>query len=517
MNRMSGWQAVLPGLMVLQLAGWTLVPYFALPNAPLDVIEGAIWGHQFQWGYHKGPPLFAWMVGIGTELFPGSLLPALLCSQLSIVIAYWAIGRLAGRFLPPRDAAIALLATAVVYHFGYPTPEFNPIILQIAFSALAISFFFTAATEERMTDWAVFGLVAGLGMLSRYSVAIHLLAIGIFALWTPEIRRQWRSPGPYLAVAIGTGILLPHLVWLVSTDFISVKYIDQRSGHLDGLPRIIEPVRFMISQLFAALPAILLLGLTIFLRPRTPCADQPPAGRIAVLARRYLLLVAAAPVPFVAASAILSGRELRDMWGAPLWLAAPLLAVLLIRHRISNHGARRALGIWPVLYATPLLVFAVAVTWGPQILHRNKRVTFPGEALAQEITGRFRQQTGLPLRYVVGDLWLAGNITFYSPDQPQAFTEGDVQRAPWIDLVQLRHCGAVVVWQPALTGGSMPASYQALFPQLIQQPAFALTPPPRAVPDTRFQIDWAIVTPKSGQISGSDRDCPLIPERTPEE
>jgi hypothetical protein len=118
----------------------------------------------------------------------------------------------------------------------------------------------------------------------------------------------------------------------------------------------------------------------------------------------------------------------------------------------------------------------------------------------------------------VGDLWLAGNITFYSPDQPQAFTEADVTRAPWIDLAQLRHCGAVVVWQPALAGADMPAAYGALFPQVIDQAAFDLPVPHNALPDARFRIDWAIVTPKSGQTKGNDdRDCPEIPNRRGQE
>lgn len=509
-----GYRALLPCLMVLQIVCWTLVPWWTLPNAPLDVIEGAIWGHQFEWGYHKGPPLFAWLIGLGGNLMPGSMLPVLLFSQLSIALAYWAIARLADRLLSPREVVAALLMTSVIYYLGYPSPEFNPIILQMAFSALAISFFFTAATEDRLLDWAIFGAAAGLGMLSRYSIAIHLLAIGVFALGTPDIRRQWRKPGPCLAIAIGTGILLPHLIWLFSTDFVSLKYIDNRSAYTEGLLRYLEPLRFVAAQLLAGLPAILLLGLAIFSGRPALAPDATPHDTHLRLGQRYLLLLGAMPVPFVAVTAILSGRALRDMWGAPLWIVAPLLAVLMLRHRFGDRGMRRLVAVWPVLYAAPLVIFVISMIWGPQILHRNKRVSFPGEVLAQEITTRFRQQTGYPLRYVVGDLWLAGNITFYSPDQPQSFTEGSVERAPWIDLVQLRHCGAVVVWQPALTGGVMPEIYSRLFPQMLDQPAFDLPKPKRALPDARFSIDWAIVTPKSGQIrSDGERDCPPVPSR----
>jgi len=517
MQKENGYRMLLACLIALQILCWTLVPLWTLPNAPLDVIEGAIWGHQFEWGYHKGPPLFAWLIGLSGNLLPGSLLPILLFSQLSIAAAYWAIARLARRLMSPRDAFIAVLVTSVIYYLGYPSPEFNPIILQMAFSALAISFFFTAATEDRIQDWAIFGAAAGLGVLSRYSVTIHLLAIAAFAIGTPEIRRQWRTPGPYLAIAVGMGVVLPHLAWLVSTDFISLKYIDSRSAYTAGAYRLLEPLRFIAAQLLAALPAMVLLGLAAFSgRPGQERGAAPDADRV-LQARRYLLLLGIVPIPFVAALAILSGRALRDMWGAPLWIAAPLLGVLLLRQRISDRGFRRLAMVWPVLYAAPLVIFAISMIYGPAILHRNKRVSFPGEALALEITTRFRQQTGHPLRYVVGDLWLAGNITFYSPDQPQSFTEGDVARAPWIDLAQLRHCGAVVVWQPALTAGRMPEIYTQLFPQTLDQPRIALPTPRHALQDARFTIDWAIVTPKSGRIKGEDeRECLEIPTRRTE-
>ena len=39
-----------------------------------------------------------------------------------------------------------------------------------------------------------------------------------------------------------------------------------------------------------------------------------------------------------------------------------------------------------------------------------------------------------------------GNLAHYSPDQPRVLVDGEPERAPWIDLADLRRQGAVVVW-----------------------------------------------------------------------
>ncbi|WP_379729482.1 hypothetical protein [Ferrovibrio xuzhouensis] len=67
----------------------------------------------------------------------------------------------------------------------------------------------------------------------------------------------------------------------------------------------------------------------------------------------------------------------------------------------------------------------------------------------------------------------------------------------------------------ALTEGAMPEIHARLFAQMLDQAAFDLPIPKRALPDARFRIDWAIVPPpKSGRLKGeADRDCLPIPRR----
>ncbi|MFX4891508.1 glycosyltransferase family 39 protein, partial [Acinetobacter baumannii] len=80
-------------------------------NVHLDVVEAVAWGHEWQWGYHKGPPMSAWAAEVGARLAPGQLWPIFLISQICVAVTFLAIWRLARRIMGPRDALISLLIT----------------------------------------------------------------------------------------------------------------------------------------------------------------------------------------------------------------------------------------------------------------------------------------------------------------------------------------------------------------------------------------------------------------------
>src|SRR5215469_9198868 len=53
-------------LIAAQLVFWTFIPLMLATSLPLDVVsDGLSWGHEWQWGYYKHPPLPSWTV----ELF----------------------------------------------------------------------------------------------------------------------------------------------------------------------------------------------------------------------------------------------------------------------------------------------------------------------------------------------------------------------------------------------------------------------------------------------------------------
>ena len=131
-----------------------------------------------------------------------------------------------------------------------------------------------------------------------------------------------------------------------------------------------------------------------------------------------------------------SGRGAVTMWGYPLWLFVGLWIVLFVpqhSRRVAAQARRRGLGR---AYSSPWRLPSSPITRCCRLLdHRYRAAFFPGDALAATLTQRFHAATGgKKLRYVIGSMWLGGNIAHYSPDQPHVLIDGLPRRAPWIDL-----------------------------------------------------------------------------------
>ena len=89
-----------PGVALILVLGfhmllWTLLPAVFTASLPLDVIEGLAWGHEWQLGYLKHPPLYPWLMELASRLEEGANWPLYLLSQLAVVIAFWALWLLA--------------------------------------------------------------------------------------------------------------------------------------------------------------------------------------------------------------------------------------------------------------------------------------------------------------------------------------------------------------------------------------------------------------------------------------
>lgn len=87
-------------LCLFQVTLWSLAPNWVRHTLNSDTLEGITWGNLWQWGYDKHPPLAAWITALFSKLSDSSDLPVYFLAQLSIVIVFIAIWRLARNIYP---------------------------------------------------------------------------------------------------------------------------------------------------------------------------------------------------------------------------------------------------------------------------------------------------------------------------------------------------------------------------------------------------------------------------------
>ena len=201
----------------------------------VDEAQYWTWAQHLDWGYFSKPPGVAALIAVSTALFGDGLLGvkalAMLCYPLAAA-ACWAIAR---RLYDARIAFWSALAVLTLPIFAWLGLFVSTDALLTLFWALALWAYLRALDSDAWGDWLLLGVVCGLGLLSKYTMAawlgaafLHLLAFH---------RRRLASPKPWLAAGLALTILGPNLWWNVTHDFPTLKHTADITAEQEGRRR----------------------------------------------------------------------------------------------------------------------------------------------------------------------------------------------------------------------------------------------------------------------------------------
>ncbi|TLP45697.1 hypothetical protein FDK21_13250 [Cohaesibacter sp. CAU 1516] len=482
--------------MALHLVIWTLVPTLVYRNLPLDVIELVTWGHEWQLGYFKHPPLPSWLLEGATMLFGSSAWPAYLLSQLSMIIAFWAIWRLGRAILGAQAALLSVFLTSLIYFYNFPTPEFNHNVLQVPVWALMALCGWYALKQDKLWQWLALGLLTGFAVYIKYSMAILVVALLLFLLVEPSARQRLKSWGLWLAALLALLVAAPHLYWLIDSDFQSLSYMSARSAPLEGIvARLLGSLGFVGIQIghHGALLLVLAIGggLLPFWRKGISAGVSFPFA--ATLERRYLIWIALVPIALTILLSVVNGSEMRPMWAAPMFSFSALALLGSLKTAYFRERFRfMAIG-WAGVYFGTLIVIASMGLFGSYVIKKPLRVDWPGAQIASHIASLWQSQQNQPLAYVGGDAWIGGNVSFYAATRPSLVHLEDWGKSPWAEPAQVRCKGVMILWQQK-DGDEphLPEAY-AFDPQRIAASGIEVFQ--WKVKDKPFRIGWAMVPP----------------------
>jgi len=476
----------LAAILMLHTAVWTLLPSLLYPNLPLDLIEALTYGREWQLGYDKLPPLPWWLVEIVYRI-AGHDFAYYLLAQAAVVTALWLVWLMARPLTGALGALVAVLIVDGLHYLNYTAAKFNHDVIQLPFWALAALAFHRALRGGWLGHWLLLGVAIGMSLWAKYFVVVLAVPLALFILLDRDARKALATPGPYVAAVVALLTMAPHLVWLVQNDFLPFAYAEHRALPSRGLiDHVWHPLQFAISQTFFLIPS-LLIALPLFVPRQTVAATSTAAFDM-----RIVTWLAFGPIATVLALSALSGRGTVAMWGYPLWLFLGVWIVMVARVALDEVRLTRVLFAWAAVFGGLALAFVVNYAILPNYDHRYRAVFFPGGDLARELSQRYRAATGKPMVYVIGSMWDGGNVAHYAPDHPRVLIDGKPERAPWIDLTDLRTKGAVVVW----TAGDLnavPPGLRSIAADAAVQPPFLLH---YRRGDSSLYVGWAILHPR---------------------
>ncbi|HAA93422.1 MAG TPA: hypothetical protein DCS82_07380 [Rhodospirillaceae bacterium] len=203
------------------------------PGIGPDDAEQLIFSQSLELGYSTGnPPLITWLVILFQQIFGVNVLAVVTLKFVLLWSAYYLVWRVARHVLADeRLAALATLSLFAVYYISWDSVfNYSNSLLMIAFIGATFLGLLRLEQNGSATNYALFGILIGLGFLSKYTFVLFAIPLLIAAALDTRLRPRVLSPYLLLALAIAIVINLPHAIWMVENqDLLHQRAVDRFS------------------------------------------------------------------------------------------------------------------------------------------------------------------------------------------------------------------------------------------------------------------------------------------------
>jgi 4-amino-4-deoxy-L-arabinose transferase-like glycosyltransferase len=395
------------GLLLLVLVA---IRIFAAGHSGLAFDEGyyTFWSLRPQPGYLDHPPAVAFMIAAGRALLGDNELGVRFLAIVSGVLLSVLLWRMGVLLLGRRAAILAVILynTAPVAALGIVMTPDPPSTLFWTATLWAVAEFIASRNGWW---WLLAGLLAGLGLWSKYTVAFLGLGLVLYLLVSAE-RRQWlRLWQVWAGGLLALLVFSPVIWWNGQHDWASFRFQGKRTVvEAFGQNFLGNLGDFLAVQALYMAP--ILFGFAI--AAIVACLMRRGRGARALDLVVWTSLPALAYFLFHTLHGLVDGNWLMPLW-PPLTLAAAWLLVELLDRR--RGWAIAALALQLVLGIVPMLAFYTQAVWQPWDLGALDRTneTRGWRALQQQVE-TLAEANGARWIATAGNYGVTGQLAAYS-------------------------------------------------------------------------------------------------------
>ena len=207
--------------------------------------------NHLAWGYVDQPPLLPFLVRVSRAILGDSLrsirfLPALAISSVVVLTSLIAREFGGSRFALILSAVAVVIAP--IYLSGgslLTTNCLEPLLW------MGCVYFAILATKRDARYWLGFGMIAGLGLLEKYSIAIFGFGVVVGLLLTKE-RKALLNKWFWLGGVAAFLIFLPNLIWNIQNHWPFLELM--HNIRADGRDVRLSPLEFLAQQILLVHP-----------------------------------------------------------------------------------------------------------------------------------------------------------------------------------------------------------------------------------------------------------------------
>ncbi|HTU01224.1 MAG TPA: glycosyltransferase family 39 protein [Candidatus Sulfotelmatobacter sp.] len=248
----------------LLIAGLALVHLWLIASGrwPLSPDEAHYWdwSRHLDWSYYSKGPMVAYLIALGTALGGptafGVRLPAVVLSAGLALLAFRLARRLFGSDRPGL-LTVAFLSVMPLYAAGALLMTID--VPFICCWGLAAALLLTAVERRSYMAWYGVGLAFGLGLLSKYTMAMLVPCVFLWLASSARLRPWLLRREPYEAMLIGLLLFSPVLVWNARHGWLSGRHVliqAAGSGRPDLAKALVRGPEFLGSQLALVSPLL---------------------------------------------------------------------------------------------------------------------------------------------------------------------------------------------------------------------------------------------------------------------
>lgn len=306
-------------------------------------------------GYLDHPPMVGWLIWIFTTLLGNTEFTVRFGALVCWIVTAYYFYKLTYEVCGPTAAFRAFFLAAVLPVFFGTGLVITPDAPLMACWAGALYYLYRAVIKERRWSWLGVGVFMGLGLLSKYTIALLGLSLVIFLLIDRKSKKWFIRPQPYLGLILTIALFSPVILWNARQDWASFGF--QSTGRLAGdfdfaLPELLG------SALLLLTPTGFLAAIAVVISKKVILPDAATSKKD----RSYRLLLITTVLPFSIFFFFSLFRLSKLNWTAPIWLGVlPYIATFMKPGRFSfiRKFPRYIVSAWPATIVFMLLIYGV--------------------------------------------------------------------------------------------------------------------------------------------------------------
>lgn len=435
----ADWRLIV--FLVLFIIAWVTFAVMGKPGLDRygDMVENVAWGQEWQWGYYKHPPVFAWISAAWFKLFPVGDVWFYVLSYVNVAVALLVQWRLGARVLGHYSAMSAVVLCAFLPTTTFLAAKYNANAALLLWWPLTALLLLDSIDRRSWIASVGLGLSAAAAVLSKYYSLVLLATMGLYCL--AHARAYLRTPHPYLALLVFALALAPHVAWLLDNDLLTLRYVEQQEGDSwgDVIKRAL--LTFPLAQLgYALLPG----GVAYYLL--RPSSGQLKRNIVNVWYQQpWLVWFGLGPLLVACVVALATKTSLSTPWGIPHGFLITVLLLRLMQAEPNDHQAQR---LWQTFWRVALVYLIVVVALAAPVGWQNAKKLKAGAAIPYAkindwLDKNWTEYTDEPLTFVAGRV-IASGVPFYAKGRKRAVYL-PLEHSPWVTDASLHNEGFVAV------------------------------------------------------------------------